>query len=446
MPDRKLRSPSVVRELLRNPGFRRLFATRLLSQFADGIFQASLASAVFFSPERQTDAAAVAAGFSVLLLPYSLIGPFAGVLLDRWSRARVLVRANLVRAALIVLTAGVLVWLGAGGLPFYLVALAVISVNRFFLATLSAGLPRVVETDRLVPANALSVTSGTVATLIGAGLGVLLRGSGSDRAAAVVALVAGLGYVASSLVARGFAVGRLGPDREPGAATPSLRDDLRAVASGLAAGARHVAARRPAAAALAAMTAHRFCFGVTTLITLLAYRNLFVDDGLLKAGLPGLTQVVAASGAGTLLGAVLTPVVVRRIPKALWVTIVLALGAVVEIGLGLPYEKVTFVLAGFALGVVSQGSKIAIDTIVQESVDDGFRGRVFSFYDTLFNISFVAAAAAAALVLPDDGYSPATLVVLAALYALAAGGYAAATRGGFPRPDRPRPTEPRRPA
>ncbi len=425
---RSLRGRSDLRGLLRNPGFRRLYATRLLSQAADGVFQASLASAVFFSPERQTDAAAVAAGFSVLLLPYSLVGPFAGVLLDRWNRATVLVRANLVRAALVVVTAAVLVALGGGGVPFYLVALAVISVNRFFLATLSAGLPRVVEDARLVPANALSVTSGTVATLIGAGIGVALRGSGSDRAAALVALVAGLGYVASSLVARGFAPTRLGPDREPGALGPSLREDLRAVAAGLVAGARHVAARRPAAAALGAMTAHRFCFGATTLVTLLAYRNLFVDGPLLKAGLPGLTQVVVASGAGTVLGAVLTPVVVRRMPKAAWVTVLLALGAVIELGLGLPYEKATFVLAGFALGIVSQGSKIAIDTIVQENIDDGFRGRVFSFYDTLFNVSFVVAAAAAALVLPDDGYSPATLVGLAAIYACAAVGYAVVSR------------------
>src|SRR3954463_7740024 len=159
MAGRKLRSPSSWRGpafrgeaawgVLRPPGFRRLYATRLLSQLADGVFQASLASAVFFSPERQTDAAAVAAGFSVLLLPYSLVGPFAGVLLDRWSRARVLVRANLVRAALVAASAGGLVTLGAGGLPFYLAALAVISVNRFFLATLSAGLPRVVDTERL---------------------------------------------------------------------------------------------------------------------------------------------------------------------------------------------------------------------------------------------------------------------------------------------------------
>jgi hypothetical protein len=435
MTGRSLRSPSSFRGLLQTSGFRRLYGTRLVSQFADGIFQASLASAVFFSPERQTDAAAVAAGFSVLLLPYSLVGPFAGVLLDRWSRARVLVRANLVRAALVVATAAVLAGPGAGSPGFYLLALAVISVNRFFLATLSAGLPRVVDGSRLVSANALSVTSGTLATLVGAGVGVGLRGSGSDTAAALVALVAGLGYVASSLVARGFGPGQLGPDAV--AARTSLRDDLRAVAAGMVAGARHIASRRPAAAALAAMTAHRFCFGVMTLVILLAYRNHFVDGSLLKAGLPGLTQVVVASGIGTLVGAVLTPVVVRRVRKATEVTVLLVAAAAVELGLGLPYEKLTFLMAGLALGVVSQGTKICIDTLVQENVDDAFRGRVFSVYDTLFNVAYVVAAAAAALVLPDDGHSSTVLVLLAAGYGLTAVAYAVVTR---PRAGRPAPS------
>ena len=63
---------------------------RLAGQFGDGLFQAALAGAVLFDPEHQARAADIASGFAVLLLPYSLIGPFAGVLLDRWWRQRVL--------------------------------------------------------------------------------------------------------------------------------------------------------------------------------------------------------------------------------------------------------------------------------------------------------------------------------------------------------------------
>ena len=79
-------------------GFRRLLLVRLVGQFGDGLLQVGLTSFVFFSPERAATPARIAAGFAVLLLPFCLVGPFAGVLLDRWSRQRILLVTNLVRA------------------------------------------------------------------------------------------------------------------------------------------------------------------------------------------------------------------------------------------------------------------------------------------------------------------------------------------------------------
>ena len=58
--------------------FRKLFAVRLVSQCGDGMFQAGLATLFFFSPERMATAADVAAAFAVLLLPFTVVGPFAG--------------------------------------------------------------------------------------------------------------------------------------------------------------------------------------------------------------------------------------------------------------------------------------------------------------------------------------------------------------------------------
>jgi hypothetical protein len=75
-----------IRSLLAARSFRRLLETRLLAQFGDGVFQAALAGTVLFNPQRAADPVAVAAGFAILLLPYSMVGPFAGVWLDRWSR------------------------------------------------------------------------------------------------------------------------------------------------------------------------------------------------------------------------------------------------------------------------------------------------------------------------------------------------------------------------
>lgn len=81
-------------------------------------------------------------------------------------------------------------------------------------------------------------------------------------------------------------------------------------------------------------------------------------------------------------------------------------------------------MAAFVLGLITQGAKIATDTIVQSSVDDGFRGRIFSVYDVLFNIAFVGAAAAAALILPPDGRSVTLVVTVAVIYAVVAAGMA----------------------
>src|SRR5918997_4946183 len=179
--------------------FRRLLTTRLLAQFGDGVFQAALAGTVLFNPQRAAEPIDVAAGFAVLLLPYSLVGPFAGVWLDRWSRRQVLLRANVVRALLVACVAALT--LGAvQGTVFYLAGLAVFSVNRFVLAALSAALPHTVEQPALVSANALSTTAGAVVTVAGggAGLGLLQLTGGGDPAYAAVTLVAALPYLAAA--------------------------------------------------------------------------------------------------------------------------------------------------------------------------------------------------------------------------------------------------------
>jgi MFS family permease len=417
---------TTIRHLLVRTDFRRLLATRLLSQFGDGVFQAALAGTVLFNPQRAADPVDVAAGFAILLLPYSLVGPFAGVWLDRWSRRQVLLHANVLRAALVAVVAALVVG-GVHGTAFYAAGLAVFSVNRFVLAALSAGLPHTTDEASLVSANAVSTTSGAVATVIGGGAAVALlplTGSG-DAGYALLALSAALPYLAAAGVVGGFGRGHLGPDR----VARSTRLSAAEVARGMVAGARHLRVRPPAAAALLAIGLHRLCYGVLTLMTLLLYRNTFDSrGGLFPGGLVGLGEVVAASAIGTLLAAAATPWVVRRIGKPRWITLLLTGGGVVQLALGLPFVPPTIVLAGFLLGFVAQAVKICVDTTLQESVDDDFRGRVFSVYDTLFNVAFVAALLVAAFVLPSSGISYPVLVAVSAGYLVSAVAYARIAR------------------
>lgn len=411
-----------LRAVVAGTDFRRLLAVRMLGQFADGVFQAALFSAVFFNPERATSAGEAAAGFTTLLLPYSIVGPFAGVLLDRWRRQRVLLSGNLVRSAVIVVFAVLLAELGPTSPPVVAVALVVISVNRFILSGLSAALPNVVEPRLLVTANSFSTTLGTGAAVVGGGAAVALRLvlGVDDLGASRISLVAAAIYVAAAVVAARIGVGRLGPD-EP--SHLPLRSACAAVVRGVSQGARHVRARGQAARGLAAITAHRFFYGLSFVTTLL----LYTDKGYIGRGFAGLGQVVTVSVVGGLLAALVTPAVTRRLGTQRWVVIVFAAAAVVEVLFGFPFTHLAILVAAFFLGFAAQASKICVDTLVQETVADDFRGRVFSFYDTLFNLSFVAAAAASAVLLPPNGKSYVVIAIIAGGYAITALLYAVFT-------------------
>jgi MFS family permease len=415
-----------LRAVLRRRDFRTLLRTRLAGQLADGVFQAGLAGSMFFNPSRQPDPLAVAAGFAALIVPYSLLGPFVGVVLDRVSRRNVLVVANLVRALLVPVAAAYL-WSGDDTAPFLLVVLAIVGVNRFVLAGLSASLPHVVDPDRLVTANSLATTSGTAAFTAGGVLAVGLLGvaGADDRGYAIVAGAGVVGYLASAVAAYRFGPADLGP----GASERAARTTVAAVLRGLVAGVRHLAGRRGAGYSLLALTAHRLLFGISLIATLLLYRNHFTDGPIFKAGLAGVGQVVAASALGALVAAAVTPWATRHLAPRTWVILLLLGAAVVELVLGLPYVQPALVVASFAVGITGQGVKIVTDTAVQTECDDDHRGRVFSVYDTLFNVALVAGLFVGALTLPADGRSSAVLTGIAVGYALTAAGYAWATAG-----------------
>ncbi|WP_225832717.1 MFS transporter [Streptomyces sp. NK08204] len=401
-----------LRVLLRLRNFRRLLSVRLLSQGADGVYQVALAAYVVFSPEKQATPAAIASAMAVLLLPYSLVGPFAGVLLDRWRRRQVFVHGNLLRALLAVMTAGLMVshvpdWL------FYASALCVTAVNRFVLAGLSAALPRVVDADRLVLANSLSPTAGTLAATAGGGLAfaVRLAASGSD---ATVVLLGAFLYLCAALTALSMAPDLLGPDR--GSTRPHLRTALAVTARDLLAAVRHLAGprRREAVWALASMTLMRFCYGALLVLLLMLCRYSLAanpDEGLRLLGL-----ALAVSAAGFFTAAVVTPWAAGRFGPGRWIAVCSGAAMVLEPALGLPFATGPLLVAAFVLGLITQGAKISTDTIVQASVDDGFRGRIFSVYDVLFNVAFVGAAGVAALMLPPDGRSAPLVVAVAVVY------------------------------
>ena len=412
-----------LRELFGQQWFATLLAARLLSQAADGIFQASLYGALLFNPEHHTQPAEVAGGLVLLVLPYSIVGPFAGVFLDRWRRQRVLSYGAAIHGLVAGLSAVLLAVLGSRSPIFDIAAFGALAVNRFYLAAQSTALPRIVPDRQLVAANALSTTAGTVVTIIGGGVGLGVRhlaGSGDDGNA-VVAAISLLGYLAAAVVAARLPVNQLGP-HEP--AVGSIRHELGAVASGFASGARFVWQHRPAARALAVLYGHRGLFGLWTIMTLLLYRNTFHDEGPLRAGLVGAGQAATAGGVGLVLAAVVTPHVARRIGIHRWISISTAMPAITGLALGAPFRLPLYLLSALALGFGMHASKVCVDTIVQETVADDYRGRAFAIYDAGSNACFAGMAVVGAFALPLSGRSTTTVVVMSLTYLFIATSYA----------------------
>jgi MFS family permease len=419
-----------LRAVLAERDFRRLFATRLISQTGDGIITVGVGTYVFFNASTFPSPAAGAAAFTVLYLPYSLIGPFAGVFIDRWSRRQILVWSALLRSTFVVFTA-LLMAMGNRGVALYIAVLLVLGVNRFFLSSLSAALPHVVAEDKLVMANSVSPTVGGIMATLGglAALGLNVATGNTEHGAAITVLVGGCCYAAASVVATTMPRDLLGPVREPGAPPPGrLLSELGAVAVGLAEGVRYVARQRGPAAALGATGGFNFLFGPLFLMSILLYRNYFYPSSAgVAEGHLGL--LVTTSGIGYACAALVTPLATRRLSKPTIITLLLAASAVVTVTLGETFIQIAYLAVGFCLYLARQSVAICATTILQEEVDDAFRGRVFAFYDMMLNVAYVAGAALAAAFMPADGRSPVIVGLVAAGYAVCAAGYWLAARG-----------------
>ncbi|WP_064439982.1 MFS transporter [Hoyosella altamirensis] len=410
-----------------SPGLARLAVVRWVNQFGDGFFQAALGGAILFNPERQTEPIAIAVGFVVLLLPYSLIGPFIGTMLDRWDRRLVIVWAAVIRCGLVA-AASIVLFASINGPILLLIALAAIGVSRFVLSGLSASLPNVVAQQHLVPANAVLVTLGAGFAGLGASASILVVslvgegdvGSGTATAVSILAPLAG------GVAAWGFAQGSLGPGRLTMLLTRSQRTwrtEVAAVATGLATGARAVWHSPGVTTALAALGAHRITFGVNTLIMVLLLQD---PEGSLRlpGGLAGFGLAIAATATGMVIAAVLMPFVIPRLGRTRTIVsgVILALAAQVVFVRMLDQDSL--IIAAFLFGIAGQSIKLCSDAAMQIEIPDGKRGRVFALQDMVFNAAFVAAIAIAASFVAPDGRSISLVYAGAVIYALALAGIA----------------------
>jgi predicted MFS family arabinose efflux permease len=275
-------------------------------------------------------------------------------------------------------------------IPFYAGALWVLSVNRFYLATAVAIVPRVAPTEHLLIANSLATVGGTVALLVGVFVGgwvTDLVGRGP-----VVAL-AGLGWLVASWIATRIATA-LRPHALPEA---PVADELRRVLLEFRDGARRLARTPRAVGPIASITLDQVGQGIVLVLSLFVFRDRFGQ------GVASFSNLIGAGGLGVLVGILSVGWLERRFTKERLVAGSFVLGGLVLIAVGSYITPISVLVASFAVGLTFAWKKIPVDTLVQESLPDGYRGRVFAVYDVAYNLARVAAAFLAIPLLPALG-------------------------------------------
>jgi predicted MFS family arabinose efflux permease len=376
-----------IRGALASPDFRRLFAIRLVSQSSDGLFQSALVASVVFAPEQQDTAFGLLKATLIVALPYSILGPFTGVFIDRWRRRRILLLAPWAKAALV----GLVLFDPIGqAIPFFAGALLVLSVNRFFLATAAAIVPRLVPHEDLLVANSLATVGGTVALLSGVFVGGRIVDAVGTSVPVVIA--AGVGWVTASGIAARIA-SPLKPHTKP--EDPELlRHQLRRVGVEFADGARRLLRSPRAVGPITSITLDQIGQGIVLTLSLVVFRHAFGE------GVASFSNLIGAGGIGVLTGILTVGKLEERLSKPKIVAGAFVAGGIVLLAVSFLIEDWSVLLASFAVGLTFAWKKISVDTMVQEATPDGYRGRVFSVYDVVYNLARVAAAALAIPMIP----------------------------------------------
>ena len=372
--------------LFKNRDYGLLMAAQFAAQAGDGIVQTALGKFIVFGGEKGFDPEAARSPDEVLrialyiFVPYALISPFLGVVIDRWDRRRLLFVANGLRGV-VVLLIGLVGINAVPDLALFLAFVLTLASTRVILATKSAALPATLGESNLTEANAVSQLGGALFQIGGA---VVAIGASLFLVARWVAIIGSLVYLLGALVALRI---RKASDHEIG--TSFLQEASRVLGS-IAAGFREVA-RSPKAAS--SITTY---FWLRTLWSFTLTGVAFVSLELLEGA--ETTRLILTGGGGAV-GAGLGFLLAGWLTEKVRTTAMLVIGASVMVGvavaaLGGLELKPAIVALTFCLGLGFFLGKISLDTMVQESLGDDFRGRAFSLYDIAYNVAWVVAAAA----------------------------------------------------
>ena len=381
--------------LRHRPDFVRLWIAQAVSNLGDWIYALAVATTV----AGRSDGARILAALLICQFgPSALVSALGGSLVDRLSRKRLMLGADLLRALAVV---SLLVTGSPSAVHLCAVAAALGLFGGLFQPSLQASLPNVVASEQLVAANALMGATLNMAIMVGPILGGVMAASlGADVAFAVNA-------ASFALSAALIAVVRL-PRRssaEPVAAAP-VRD--------LVDGFRYIVTARVVRGVMVV---------VGIVIVAAAIKNpvepLFILRTLgerpASLGLAGTIW-----GLGMVLGSTIAPAAARRWSRPSLLSVSIALVGVAILGASRATVLAPLLILWLIAGAGNALGTVAYETLLQEHTPDAYRGRVIAASEAVIDAAFLVGGAVAGALAGALGARGA-FVVCGAVFLVAAG-------------------------
>jgi hypothetical protein len=417
-----------------NRDFATLMGVQFLTQAGQGVIQGAIGKSIAFGGQKGFDVQNVPSAdylLQVILLlyvPYTLLSPFIGVIIDRFDRRRVVWWSNMITATVVAIVAAVILLpLGAGSTEGNIGATAALIVGllaaqaviRVTLAVKSAAIPDVLSGRDLLQGNALSQAGGALFQIVG--IAFALAAGGVLPAWLVV-----LGGAAVLAIGAWAATRLRHIEASPHVAT--FAEEARRVIRTIVAGLREVASRPAAAVGLVGFQMLRYQFWGFGLFVFALYAKNLVEGGS-KSQVPTLI-----SGGVGLIGGVLGLFVAQawkdRIPPVRLLLVSMVLLGVATLIFGGLVSVAGFAVMLFVGFFAFFVGKISADTIVQQAMPDDFRGRAFALFDIAYNLGFIVPALILSVVWveKDPGRTRAILIASGVVFILLTAAIAAWAR------------------
>ncbi len=389
-----------------NRDFRLLWFGQVVSQLGDWFNTIALFTLV----QRLTGSGgAVSLVLVTRFLPSVVLGPLSGVLADRFNRRHIMIASDVMRALVVLgflfIRSPEQVWLA------YLLTVIQLAFSAFFEPARSAALPSVVAPRDLVAANAISSVTWSAMLTLGAAIGGPITALfGTDAAFVIDSLT----YLVSALLVWGLRL----PERPPRPKTPLTLAKALGVTDTLE-GLRYVRRRPRVMALLLVKSAWGLGGGILTLLPVFGEKIFRVSLGAGIGGAAlGMSVLFAARGIGTAVG----PVLMRRfhgetreqMQRTIGVSFVV--GGVFYVLFGLA-ESLTLALLWLAIAHMGGSVLWVFSTVLlQSTVEDDFRGRVFAAELMLMTLAMAASNYATGVALDRFQISPRVATVAIGLF------------------------------